>query len=273
MKVESLPIARIYPREDIAPRKVDEGRVADLVESIRDVGLLSPISVRPARRYVNGVLTDAWEIVAGHHRYEAMYKLGKETIAANVIELDDMHAELATIDENLMRAELSPAQEAAQIARRKEIYEAIHPETVLGANQYSGRVRQNGEPSNRFTKSTAKATGKSEREIQRAAQRGRKIGADNLAKIEGTSLDKGSELDALAKLPKDEQNNIINLAASGKVKTVKKKTVIADDPINDLAVREKQVAALMAAWNKAGKDAREEFLSRIDKPVMDARFG
>jgi hypothetical protein len=36
---------------------------------------------------------------------------------------------------------------------------------------------------------------------------------------------------------------------------------------------EKQVASLMAAWNKAGPEARQEFLGRIDKPVMDERFG
>jgi len=68
---------------------------------------------------------------------------------------------------------LTPAQEASAIFRRKQIYEALHPETVNGENQHT-RVRQIGEgsPADRFTASTAAATGKAERNIQRAAARG-----------------------------------------------------------------------------------------------------
>jgi len=44
---------------------------------------------------------------------------------------------------------------------------------------------------------------------------------------------------------------------------------IAADPINDLEAKEKQVAALMSAWNRAGIDAREEFIARIDRPAFD----
>lgn len=51
-----------------------------------------------------------------------------------------------------------------------------------------------------------------------------------------------------------------------------KPTVVASDPLNDFEANEKQVARLMAAWNAASPDAREEFLSRIDRPVMDRRY-
>jgi len=55
--------------------------------------------------------------------------------------------------------------------RRKEIYEALHPETRLGAhNQYSAR-RQNGEEQSRFTKEAVKLTDKSERTVQRDVRR------------------------------------------------------------------------------------------------------
>lgn len=52
--------------------------------------------------------------------------------------------------------------------RRKEAYEALHPETKLGENQHT-RVRQVGEPSepvDRFTADTAAKTGQSERAIK-----------------------------------------------------------------------------------------------------------
>ena len=42
------------------------------------------------------------------------------------------------------------------------------------------------------------------------------------------------------------------------------------DALNEIEIKDKQVAALMSAWNKAGKEAREEFLRRIDSPLMDA---
>jgi hypothetical protein len=46
---------------------------------------------------------------------------------------DLRYAQLAEIDENLVRADLSPAENALHIAKRKEIYERIHPETKQGS--------------------------------------------------------------------------------------------------------------------------------------------
>lgn len=67
---------------------------------------------------------------------------------------------------------------AHMIAERKRLYETLHPETRLGENQRT-RVRQIGEPSTgRFTAATARATGKSERSIQRVAHCRKPCGAD-----------------------------------------------------------------------------------------------
>lgn len=73
---------------------------------------------------------------------------------------------------------------------RKEIYEALHPETRLGQNQHT-RVCQNGEPSDRFTADTAKKTGSSERAVQRDASRGARIDKEILSTIAGTDFDMG----------------------------------------------------------------------------------
>lgn len=43
----------------------------------------------------------------------------------------------------------------------------------------------------------------------------------------------------------------------------------AADALNDIEVVERQVDALMAAWNRAGREAREEFMTRIDRPIFD----
>lgn len=70
---------------------------------------------------------------------------------------------------------LTPSEKALFTARRKEAYEALHPETRNGENQHS-RVRQVGEgtAADRFTADTASKTGESERTIQRNAERGEK---------------------------------------------------------------------------------------------------
>ena len=120
-----LPINKIIARDDA--RAINAETVVGLAESIANVGLINPIRVR--------VAGDGWEVIAGVHRLEACKSLGLVEIAADVVADDDLHAELAMIDENLCRAELTPSDRARQTARRAEIYRELHPETVKGGNQ------------------------------------------------------------------------------------------------------------------------------------------
>lgn len=101
------------------------------------------------------------------------------------------------IDENLIRRDLTPAQRARLIAKRKAAYEAVHPGTNNGGNRRSS-VRQLDELiKDRFTADTATKTGKPERTIQHDASRAKALGLD-LDRVAGTSLEKGAELDALS---------------------------------------------------------------------------
>ncbi|WP_293864852.1 hypothetical protein [uncultured Alsobacter sp.] len=56
----------------------------------------------------------------------------------------------------------------------------------------------------RFTREVSRRTGRSEQSVRRDAQRGKILGPALLDRVAGTSLDKGSKLDALAKLPEPE---------------------------------------------------------------------
>jgi ParB-like chromosome segregation protein Spo0J len=191
-------------------RDLDQAKVAVLVESMRELGQLHPISVFGTE--------DSITLVAGRHRLEAARQLGWAGIDAVYIEADELKRELIEIDENLCRAELRPADQAVAISRRKAIYEKLNPETAHGGDRKSAEAkstRQNGDLNDRFSKDTADRTGLSERTIQRNAERARKIGEDNLRKIAGTSLDKPGELDALAKLDAATRDDICNRAASG----------------------------------------------------------
>ena len=194
-----LPISKITARADA--RAVNAETVVGLAESIANVGLINPIRVR-----VSG---DGWEVIAGVHRLEACKSLGLVEIPADVVEDDDLHAELAMIDENLCRAELSPSDRARQTARRKEIYEEIHgpakANSARAANAAMGRGDVNEQYSPTFAASTAAMTGQSERVVQLNAERGQKILSEVLDLIRGTSLDTVSYLDKLKKMPGSDQ--------------------------------------------------------------------
>ena len=59
--------------------------------------------------------------------------------ASNILRHEPRRAELAEIDENLVRGKQAPAQEASAIFRRKAIYEELHPETKHGGDAVDQR--------------------------------------------------------------------------------------------------------------------------------------
>lgn len=88
------------------PFKVlDDSKMDDLVESIRNNGVLSPVLVRP-------IDEDTYEMISGHRRLHAAKIVGLELIPAIVREMDDDAAVLAMVDSNIQREELLPSEKA-----------------------------------------------------------------------------------------------------------------------------------------------------------------
>ncbi len=102
-------------------READPEAVHELADSISKVGLLNPITV-----------DQEYTLIAGLHRLEAAKVLGWTEIECTVSNLDGLLAQLAEIDENLIRRGLDHVEEWEQLAHRKEIYEKLHPETRQG---------------------------------------------------------------------------------------------------------------------------------------------
>jgi N6-adenosine-specific RNA methylase IME4/uncharacterized ParB-like nuclease family protein len=231
-------------------RPVDQAAVKALAASIAENGLLNPITVRRVKVSRSGRPVDGFEVVAGWHRVKAFRRLGRETIPAFVVELDDMRAELALIDENLCRNDLTPAERAAATARRKVVYLWLHPETKHGTPGVSRQIGDTRERSSAesFVDATTAATGKSERAVQRDAQRGQALGDDAL-RVARTSLDKGEELDALAKMAPEARAALIERAAAGE-----------------------KVSAKVEA-KKQSRDAREAALAEKQQALPEAKFG
>lgn len=198
--------------DDKRMRGANMEKVAEIAKSISEIGLMNP----PAVRVVESMVIEGEEwgrvpiLIYGRHRLLAMQSLGHEVIECEVYEVDELRAELMEIDENLARSELSPAEEAAHIARRKAIWEDMRGETfVRNSDKSMGRPKTGD-----FAREVASLTGNGKSQIAQKISRAENLG-DDINRIVGTSLDKGVEMDALAKLPEKERENLISRAESG----------------------------------------------------------
>ncbi len=125
-----LPITQVRPNSR-QPRQVfEEEALAELVHSIREVGLLQPVVVRRTG-------DDAYELIMGERRWRASQEAGRDTIPAIVRETDDNDMLRDALLENLHRAQLNPLEEAAAYGQLLEDFGCTHEELA----QRVGRSR------------------------------------------------------------------------------------------------------------------------------------
>ena len=125
-----LPIAQVRPNAR-QPRQVfEEEALAELVHSIREVGLLQPVVVRRTGE-------DAYELIMGERRWRASQQAGRDTIPAIVRETDDNDMLRDALLENLHRSQLNPLEEAAAYGQLLEDFGCTHEELA----QRIGRSR------------------------------------------------------------------------------------------------------------------------------------
>lgn len=191
--------------------KADDPRVVELARSIDEIGQLQPIVVRSGG-------DSQWELVCGRHRVAAQ-KLRKESIIeATELDVDDLGAELATIDENLCRGVPTALEKARQLKRRKEIYELLHPTAKQGgAPGKKGGGKSKTATVAGFAKDTAGKTGESERSVHEYVRVAEKIAPDVQAAIAETPAAQSiTELTKLARLGPDKQREVAAKVKDGK---------------------------------------------------------
>lgn len=119
-----LPLDAIVPNPR-QPRQVfDEEDLEELSSSIREVGLLQPIVVRPAPDGAPG----RYELVMGERRLRASGLAGLETIPAVVRQTEDTAMLRDALLENLHRAQLNPLEEASAYQQLLEDFACTHDE-------------------------------------------------------------------------------------------------------------------------------------------------
>lgn len=96
---DDIPVANIVPNPWQPRRQFDKAKLAELGDSIAEVGLLQPIVVRRAG--------DTYQIIAGERRWRAHGSLGRERIKAIVVEAADADMAVLALTENVGRDDLS----------------------------------------------------------------------------------------------------------------------------------------------------------------------
>lgn len=100
-----IEINRIHAFKDHPFKVLDDEKMADLVESVKTYGVLTPVLLRSDGE--NG-----YEMISGHRRMHAAVIVGLATIPAIVRELSDDDAVIAMVDANIQREELLPSEKA-----------------------------------------------------------------------------------------------------------------------------------------------------------------
>jgi ParB family transcriptional regulator, chromosome partitioning protein len=120
--LEELPLSAISPNRYQPRDHFDEEALGALADSIREVGVLQPVLVRP--------VGEGYELVAGERRWRAARRVGLQTIPALVRETDDSEALEHALIENLHRDELNPLEEAAAYQQLIEDFGLTHDDVA-----------------------------------------------------------------------------------------------------------------------------------------------
>lgn len=155
-RIQMLSPEKMQPFPNHPFKVIDDDKMADMVESIKEYGVLVPIIVRPVE---NG----NYEIVSGHRRHHAAVLAGQEEIPAIVREMDEDAAVLVMVDSNLQRENILPSEKA--FAYRMKL-EAV--ERTLGRPNKNnvGQLVPNSF-GKRTTEIIGEQTGESYKQIQR----------------------------------------------------------------------------------------------------------
>ncbi len=122
VRFAEIPVTDIHPNRK-QPRSVfDEDDMAELIHSVREIGVLQPIVVRTSTEKGG----EPYELVMGERRWRAVQAAGMETIPAIVRDTTDDDLLRDALLENLHRSQLNPLEEAAAYQQLLEDFGTTH---------------------------------------------------------------------------------------------------------------------------------------------------
>ncbi len=102
--ITDIPIEKLHTFINHPFKVQDDEKMDELVESIRENGILSPVVVRP--------LDDGYELISGHRRTHAAKRAGLASVPAVIRDLSDDEATVLMVDANIQREEILPSERA-----------------------------------------------------------------------------------------------------------------------------------------------------------------
>ena len=104
-QIRQVQLTELHPFKEHPFRVVDDDRMMETVESVKEYGVLVPLIVRPMEE-------GGYEIVSGHRRKRACELAGVDEVPVIVRDLDDDEAVIIMVDANLQRENILPSERA-----------------------------------------------------------------------------------------------------------------------------------------------------------------
>jgi ParB family chromosome partitioning protein len=260
-----LPIAEIaVPQDRLRP--ISEAKVAALMQVIGEGVFLGAITVRRAGK-VN-------TLIDGGHRLEAMRRLGRETIRADVLECNASEARQLEVTGNLT-AGMTPIQDAIFLGVYQQEYEKLHPETKGGVAGALARHGLQGKNSS-FAEVVAEARQITPRQVRNIIAAGRSLTREERDALQSVSHRIAiSEIEKLGKIGDQplraraveallEGKKVAAAIRAAKAEESGLKGVVKD-PVEEAFI------VLSKAWARAPMAAKKRFLMQHRSEVWEAQ--
>ena len=154
-RVVEIPLAEMHPFKNHPFKVLDDEKMQNTAESIREHGVLVPAIVRPREE-------GGYEIVAGHRRHFASQIVGLDTMPAIVRDLDDDAATIIMVDSNLQRESILPSERAWAYRMKLEAVKRQGARTDLTSGQLGPKSE-----TQRSNALVAEQAGESVKQLQR----------------------------------------------------------------------------------------------------------
>ena len=131
----NIPVEKIRPFEGHPYKVLDNDEMNNLIESIQQKGVISPIVVRPLEN-----TTNEYEIISGHRRLRASVKAGLETVPALIYAVSRDEAAIMLVDSNLHREHILPSEKAFALKLKMDAMSRQGQRTDLTSTQVGRKL-------------------------------------------------------------------------------------------------------------------------------------
>lgn len=131
----NIPVEKIHPFEGHPYKVLDDDEMNNLIESIQNKGVISPIVVKPLENTI-----DEYEIISGHRRLRASVKAGLETVPALIYAVSRDEAAIMLVDSNLHREHILPSERAFAYKLKSEALKHQGKRTDLTSVQVAPKL-------------------------------------------------------------------------------------------------------------------------------------